>query len=382
MESNLTKSNVTAILNELQANNDVSFKKTKSPKGFLQFLKSGIGNVYTASKGYDGYFYAIKTDGTIAKYENVTSTTALESASWDVAILGMPVKIIKSPEGIAVASTFGTETTQGRWYFLETITSTPTKVYETPASQNSRFVPTLAISSYTNGLNGMILAGVYGSGPANRDLILSVDGGKTFKVIKQTRNLDAVNSHWHASVFDIYHGLIWASEGDQSTNRAMHVSDDFGATWYTFAEGVQQPTAIVPFANRLVLGNDEDFVGLKYLEKPQFFTNYADWVSDITPLKRFRPGVQGYAHYAETPVFFGNEAYIGYFQYSPIEPNVLMGTGDGGQTWYHLFISQRNTGNTLKVSQLVGLDDDYLYGLRDIATGQYELLFSEKPIWE
>src|SRR5699024_7461569 len=145
---------------------------------------------------------------------------------WDTSEYGSPVFVEFLPSGLIVGSTVGVKgERQGRLYHLDDISSDPILKYEAPPNEDSYFVGGFGLSTHTNGLQSMVLVGVYGRDDVARDLLLSVDGGKSYKVVKKTRNNDAtVNSHWHGVAIDHYSGFIWAGEGDGPNNRAIHFS--------------------------------------------------------------------------------------------------------------------------------------------------------------
>lgn len=378
VESNITKQNIKNMERTL------SYKR---PTSTLLFKESEIGRVRAICKGYDGFFYLVNdTNGLIEKHESITSNDEpLETGyEWNVQNLGLPIRIVHLPEGLIVVTTIGeTGSRQGRIYHLPTINSTPNLVYETPQGEDTYFVSTFGFDFYTNGLHSIILVGAYGRNSVERDLLLSVDGGQTFDVVKKSSNNDPdpnINSHWHDVAVDVYNGFLWASEGDGSLNRGVHFSDDLGETWHTLAKGVAQPTSILPFPKKTVFGNDTEYVGLRYFHRPSIMNDYENL--EIEPLYKIMPNRTGSLYYAQSPVIDGNEAYLTFSVANQQQPSLILGTGDFGESWYSLSISYTDDPIVSRPTLFWGIDDKYIYALgTGVGAVGNQVLYAKKPIW-
>lgn len=346
--------------------------RKKFPGGNLRFSKSPI-DIDVACIGYDGYFYVIDSNGTLKKYKTITEDVepietgitfdkdlySGSGSSYD----GLQ-KIIVMPEGITV---FCTKQQVAKIYHLSDINSQPELVY---SFENGIWWRGFGIDSYHNGMESLILAGVYGWGRANRELILSKNGGKTFEVIKTTTNVatDGYNSHWHDVSIDYWHGVLWASEGDGPENRRLWYSHDLGKTWTLVKDG-GQPTAIIPFSDKVVLGRDSQSVGLDYI---QITTIGIEWTQlQAFPLQEFK-NWSAYKYYAFSPVAKGGEAYLSFYLYDDSTVPTIIGTGDHGNSWHILFM-----GIKTNQQKLFAMDDKYIYAYSDDG-----VLFAEKPEWE
>ncbi|NMA68238.1 MAG: hypothetical protein GX958_02320 [Desulfitobacterium sp.] len=358
---------------------DVANHVTKKPSHLLLFKKAAIGNVLTICRGFDDFFYLVTLEGVFEKHREITKTKEPDEVgiTWDEESYGRIVNIVVMPEGITVFANIEGNS-KGRIYHMVDLNSQPELVYESKGKNPSFFVNEFGIKSYYNGLGSYILAGVYGRGPEARDLLLSKDGGKTFEVIKKTRNnLEVKNSHWHDVAFDIYHGFLWASEGDGTTNSGVHFSDDLGETWRTLTN-LSQPTAILPFPDRVVFGRDDGKAGLSYFEKPLLVEDYESIKDNsYNILREFMPSIDGYSYYGRTPIVKGNEAYLTFTLYPENKTALIIATGDFGKSWHFVFMGHKSEGSDRKrITMLVDIDDNYVY-----ARSHSTVYFAEKPEW-
>ncbi|MBM4762698.1 hypothetical protein [Bacillus sp. B15-48] len=370
------------MLSALQTNSSVV---TKSPSNHIVFKNAEIGNARTICRGYDNNFYLINmADRTLEVYEDITANnTPIESGiSWNNELYGTPVQIVSMLEGITIFTNDLEEPRTGRIYHMPSIQDTPTLVYEAPVTDGTHWWnPNFGIKSHWNGINGIILAGIYGRGASKKDLLLSVNGGQSFEVIDQSKNADpdtAINSHWHDVDIDPFNGFLWASEGDGNINRAIHFYDDLGGSRYTLAAGVAQPTAIISFPKRVIFGNDTDFTGLRYFDVPQLATNYNDYKDEVKPLMRFKQNVIPSLYYAHSPIKRGLEGYMSFNVIAPNQPSLILGTGDGGKSVH--FVNMAHKGNI--DTTLWHVDDKYIYGTKgDWNNPGRTVIYAEKPEW-
>lgn len=358
------------------------YEKKKYPTHFLEFKESPIGAVRVFHKGHDGHFYLVKGTNDayeIIRYDNVVEPSQGETIlSWDTANWGTPIQIIATSEDLTVFS--NTENTARIYHIEENV---PELVYESNDANQSFFTRQFGVKSYHSGISGaatIILAAVYGRGLDNRDLLLSLDGGKSFDIVKQTQlNNTNQNSHWHDVAIDVYSGLLWASEGDSPDNRGVYFSDDLGESWTTLSNRTQA-TAILPFADRVVFGRDDGLPGLSYFEKPLTLEDYNKLDNDsIKILREFKPNTEGYALYGITPVTEGQEGYLMYSRYPGETPNIIMGTGDGGISFHGLFMGfGPMSGGASDLTAIWAMDDDYIYATN---TTQDILVYAKRPKW-
>lgn len=359
-------------------------ENSKSPRTQLVFKKSTLSNVHCISRGHDGKFYAILSDGKVSKFSTIIGEGVVAEESgyiWSKETLGRPTAIKQVVGGFLV---FANLNGQALIYKMSSLNSEPIQKYQSATVGNSEFTlrNQMGIRTYHNGFKTLVIAGVYGQGADQRDLLLSTDNGETFKVIKKTKNADSSgpHSHWHDIAFDVYHGFIWCSEGDSEKNRDIYYSDDMGETWYRVQPILtRQPTAIMPFPDRVVFGRDSVRPGFDVLEKPNLEKEYLNPYK-LRPLKEFKVNTTAINYYAHSPILNGNEAYV-HFSILSKEPRLIMGTGDFGKTWHFLFMSYGDDVSNSTISSLAEIDDEYLYAYGSTAGGTSPIWYSKKPAW-
>ena len=357
--------------------------ETKAPQDFLTFKTSPVkatdGRLTLADDGL--YYVRDFTSGKITSYTDiVTGEGKVEGYYWDVATLGKVHSILSVPnKGLTV---FAHKPDSVAYiYHMDTITSEPYEVYRSPEGQPNSW--TFLPKSYYNGRSSMIFAGVYGGGEFNRDLVLSLDGGLTFKVVKQTNNAGGHNSHWHDVAIDVYSGMLWASEGDEiPANQMVHFSDNLGDTWHTISVAeVNQPTMIVPFHDKVVFGRDSKSPGLDVYRKVQDFSKYLTADNQITTLKEFKAfDKSAYEYFPNSVISKGAEAYTTFTTHYPnTTPQMVMATGDSGETWHTVFMA--NTTNADEtVDKVLAIDDKNIYLIGNSSKG--EIVYAERPVWK
>lgn len=337
-------------------------ERHKRPKGKLWFRQAGVSGISVACRGLgsDKNFYVSDQDGNIKKYDDIIkyNSTPIETGINFYSSIGKskteaPLVAIRAlPNSVLYFANVGGK---GTIYQANNITTTPTQVYQS-TDANSGFNRNFGIDAYANGSatsrTGVVVASTYGRGQVARDLIVSKDSGKTFSVVKKTQNLTShnSNSHWHDVAIDIYRGFIWASEGD-GKNASIHYSDDWGESWQK-VPGNEQPTAIIPFPDKVVLGRDGKLVGVDVI-------NFEDSLSlAMTAPKDYQDfsKAQASLFYARKPVVDDLEAYISFEVTSSIkQPKMVVATGDGGDTWHSVWMGDTNIGNFCM------MDDNYVY---------------------
>lgn len=337
-------------------------ERHKRPKGKLWFRQVGVSGISVACRGLgsDKNFYISDQEGDIEKYTDIIrhDITPAETGINFYSSIGKSkteaplVAIRVLPNSVLYFANVGGK---GTIYQANNINTTPTQVYQS-ADSTSGFNRNFGIDVYVNGgatsRTGVVVASTYGRGQVARDLIVSKDRGKTFTVVKKTQNLTShnSNSHWHDVAIDIYRGYIWAAEGD-GANASVHYSDDWGESWQK-VPGKEQPTAIIPFPDKVVLGRDGKLVGVDVI-------NFEDSLSLVmTAPKDYQDfsKAQASLFYARKPVVDDLEAYMS-FEVTPAikQPKMVVATGDGGDTWHSVWMGDTNMGNFCMI------DDNYVY---------------------
>ena len=355
---------VDAISNQTKSN-----VVTKRPSSNLTFKKSSLEVEKIAR--YNNHFYVIGTDRVINKYENIIDeSNAVETGFAIPAEYGEIKRLIVTTGGIAV---FTDHDSGAHIYYSPSMQDDLQLAYSSSddgAGGDSWWQHGFGIKHYDNGINSYILAGVYGKGRNERDLILSKNGGQSFEVIKKTKNVDSVvnNSHWHDVAFDVYSGFIWATEGD-GNNKEVFYSEDMGINWVSV--GTEQPTAIIPTPDRIILGRDGGLVGVDYVNRPTTVAGRTGM--EIKELADFRDKPAG-AYFAASPFTDGEEIYLSFYQFDTGwgDNRILFASGDFGATWHGIFLGETNN-----FMVLAEIDEQYIY-----AYGyNKEIYYAKKPSW-
>jgi hypothetical protein len=355
-------------------------------QNFISFENSPLNTVFCVQLAYDGYFYMIDKNYTLEKRDTLIDSGNAEEKgiTWNDGDWGEPNRIVVTKEGIIVFSTYDDNgTNRARIYHLDDLQDeSPDLIYEsTGKSAHWASSNTFGIKSYHFGLTDLIIAGVYGFSDDEKDLLLSTDGGASFSVIKTTKGeVPGTNSHWHDVAYDSYHGFIWASEGD-GANQALHFSDDLGSTWRTINAGAgAQPTAILPFPNKVCFARDSLLPGIDVYEKPILEADYSKLDENYKAVRDFRIDLDGSNYFGCSPVVLGQEGYIG-FDSGSNYPATIMGTGDGGKTFHFLTAGVGAYSAGQRVYTLFAIDNMYLYGLRGSGYPGNRIVIAKRPSW-
>ena len=346
----------------------------KEPTKLLKFKQSPL-DIQVVTKGHDDYFYAVDNSGNIKKYVDIKrDDEPVETGIniWEkLGFTGEIVYVFSMEEGITYFINEGAPDRIGAIYHADTINDTPTQVYKstTPGFWSRHF----GVKGYDNGVDSIIFCGLYGGSLDNGlDLLLSFDGGTTFSKVGETRNQLGTTNHWHDVAIDVYSGYLFTSQGDSTAeeqeNSSVHYSKDFGKTWEVLSERMQ-PTAIVPFPDRIVFGRDNFRVGLDYVIKPE---NPIEDFEEPKELKVFNEQY-GAFYFARSGISEGNEAYMTFLPFAHAKNPIIVATGDFGKSWHGVFYSKNNVGNFFY------MDDEFVYGYNKEYDG---VIYSEKPEWK
>lgn len=338
-------------------------ERHKRPNGQLLFKQAGVSGISVACRGLvnDNNFYIADQEGNIKKYDDIIkwNNTAVEEGINFYTSIGMTKEVAKLvairvlPNSVLY---FANVNRKGTIYQADKITDTPTQVYQsadTLCEFNQNFGIDVYVSGSATSRTHVVVASTYGRGQVARDLIVSKDrGNQTFTVVKKTQNLTSpnTNSHWHDVAIDPYRGYIWAAEGD-GPNASIHYSDNWGETWQR-VPGNEQPTAIIPFPDKVVFGRDGKLVGVDVINFDDSLNLAMEAPKDYQDFSK----VQASQFYARKPVIDGLEAYMSFEVTTAIkQPKMVVATGDGGDTWHSVWMGDTNVGNFCMI------DDDYVY---------------------
>lgn len=195
----------------------------------------------------------------------------------------------------------------------------------------------------------------------------SFDGGQTWKLLRNTLvNDTAVNSHWHAAHYDAKRRRIWLSGGD-GPNAWFGYSDDHGLSWVPnptpfsdpLSNGIdayQQPTALIVYEDRLILGPDRGPAKAGIV--------IGDAETGYSEQRYALPGnIAAHLQYGMGSPRPAREMYLALSDQggSASRLTYIVGTGDGGITWHLLSTIDCNPGGSAQ-DWLVGPDrHGYLY---------------------
>ena len=353
-------------------------QKTKRiPSQNLKFLPSPI-DIVAGHKGYDDIFYTVDSNGVVRTYNDITTNSDVIETGANVTSVFDPKKIsymFKTPQGIVYFTNFAPTATV---YFAPDIHTVPTEVWTCSRDNESFF----QVNGNINGIDGILLASVYGFGnDAQRELLLSKDGGQTFEVIKKTVGFienpkdddqATANSHFHGNAIDVQSGFIYVLEGDRTDRSHIWCSRDLGNTWEELEgeSGINmQPTLVIPFYDKVSFIRDGKYTGVDEADKPK---SAKDKHSLVRQKIEFNDQY-GWAFFGRSESHEGQEAYVTFQVQSGAERPILAATGDAGESWHQVFWGVNNVGH------IFAMDDNYVY-VYD-SSERNHVLFSEKPKW-
>lgn len=195
-----------------------------------------------------------------------------------------------------------------------------------------------------------LFVAIWDSGASKKPVYASFNGGSTWGQIRESETAvdGEINNHWHDIAWDDTWKRIWLSGGDgpnswfgygQIVDKATF---DVDWTGVPMAEAdpvydgktYQQPTAIVPFEERICLGPDRGLLSPGVWRcDPLTGHTVPQWTLDATvtgPDKKYP--VSPYAR-------SGNVAYLAYPASSSMPSGSrnhtdIVATGDGGRSWH------------------------------------------------
>ena len=346
--------------------------KLKVPETTLNFKPISV-DVKVGHKGYDGKFYILDSNNVIKTYDSITDGSSATSTGVNLNSLNITIShIIKTPQAIVY---YGSDGTNACIYSAANISTIPTLKFQSTSTSFSWF----EVDYNVDGVNGMILSGAYGAGTEKRELVLTTDGGLTFKTIKTTAGVienptegqEDVNSHWHGVAIDVTSGYLYALEGDHTDRAAIWCSKDLGATWRKLdvMEGInQQPTLVIPFRHNVAFVRDGDHVGIDGVTKPTNPFNSHGLVHEVIEFNN----QNGWEFFGRSKVHTVTEAYVTFQVQKTATRPIMVATGDGGASWHQVYFGMTNVG------KLFGQDDRHIYVYGDTDGTAY---YAEKLNW-
>lgn len=366
---------------ESTANINNNTRPLKYPDDSLVFKESPI-EINTLTRGTDGYFYVIDSSGVVKKYESIIDdNNPLETGiTWNNSLYGSVVYFFVADDGVVYFTNVGGDyNSVARIYRSDTINDTPQLVHESDNSVSQRWTRRFGVDRYFNGTSYFLAGTYYIAGPEQRrrprELVLSVDGGRTFKVVKHTSNLDdsnTYNSHWHDVEIDYHHGLLWACEGDGRINHHVYYSEDMGETWNVVADDMQ-PTSITSFPDKVIFGRDYGPVGIDGINYPKDINDLKKGI--IQPVKEMKTQ-RSVFYFAMKAVRLKDEAYMGFFLHESGEAPMIMATGDFGESWHGVWIGAKQD----EMYRIIEIDDKYIYAYKKRYSND-RILYAKKPKW-
>lgn len=353
-------------------------KKVRFPDGGLKFRKSPL-DIKILAKGIDDGYYAQLNNLSLAKYSDITSNDPpIETGiTWNPTEYGIIQHFFALSDGFVYFTDKWVNGVQTPLiYRADSINSTPILVYEPGEARgwDATWSQQFGVDYYDDGINATFLAGEYGAGRNPRNLVLSSDGGRTFSIVKKSANgHPRGNSHWHDVAIDVHRGLIWASQGDGVGSRYIYYSENLGATWKTLS-GDYQPTAILPYPNKVVFGRDNNLVGLDAIDTDNNFSDLKGRIYEDYVLK----GESSARYFPMRPAEVGRETYVNFLLMEGAETHqVIIASGDFGNSWHVVHFSAR--GKELFNFALVDKERVYIYEKNNYGGGG--VLYADRLVW-
>lgn len=328
----------------------------------LALLESHPNDPVPNSIDPDGNVYGRASNGLIFNSTDSCATFNYSTFDFTTFALGTPYHVIKTNKKHIVFLRDAVNDKGG------IVTSDSFDSGYTLAVTNvSSYPDDIAINYYHGAMpNGdtIILAGEYGMVKnVVKNLWASFDSGVTWLSILQTPIVDnAVNNHFHHSIYDPYMGRIWATCGD-GVNAILRYSDDLGLTWTTvlFEDTNPQPTLIMAFNDKIVYCADAGTYPVSLWNITRDITSSIRGTEVLSTelsytILKYK---YSYDYYGQPPVAqSGLEAYAAFPAYDGTKKSIIVATGDGGNSWYivYEYNYQRITGGQGFTRGLVGPD--------------------------
>lgn len=353
-------------------------------KGMEVELKYFEDTVRATSVDKDGNVYGTRVGGT--KHNTIIRTedsfeNIIEGHKFDAE--ESVVTVIKTKQKYIVVTRNAVSLT-GSIYTSDNFSSGFTKA----VTITNAYPDSFTVSWYFGEFADMIFVGEYGQTGTSKKLHFSRNGGTTWSVLKETTVVNSgQNSHWHHAMFDEYRGRIWVSQGD-GDNAKLSYTEDFGANWKdiivepnNLGKTKYQPTLIIPTYDKLLMAPDTDNIPAsvlsltmdneyKTLNSETFKLNWEHSVWD----KEYC-----YYHYGVGPyIKDGGEIYMVFPNASGKKMNFIVGSGDGGNTFYNILTVYDSSFGY----GLVGPDKNgFIYGYHVDNFSIIRLFKAKKPGW-
>lgn len=374
----------------------------KRPKTQIDFKEPDyIPNIWErAFSIYQDEIYCVVNKDNLydlAKIEDVTDENSITiGAEWD-GNKGRPYYMTVTNAGISILTEVdnSSEYNDGFYmWFLDNINDTnPDLVYQNETSEVN-VTSNFGYDSYNQGFSRIILYGEYDHSDETRKLILSLDGGQNFEEIRYSGEVDTGdNSHFH-DVAIHPEGYLFAIEGDED-NAGIFMSDDWGETWIDISKKLyRQPSTAMPFSDRVIFSRDSSSVipGLDYFSLPVKEEDWGEIGERLHELKVFYTELGANDAYGRNPIYQGNEGYFiqpandrdrDFHNEDVTNMRKIMGTKDGGFSFHSVYIFTGDTNDepSTIVTNLLGLDDKYIYATGSRSGPGQSFLYAKKPKW-
>ena len=338
-------------------------------------------NIYEPmSVGVDGFIY-----GRQGNYSNQIHRTGdtYETVEYGADFGGLNegniVYVTRTKAGYVVALSTGNTASV---YFSESFTSGFEKVLEMPNGGLRLWSISPPVFDYKDGL---LLFGEYAQTNTPKNLYMSTDGGRTWKVIATTKALEGQQrSHWHTASFDPVFERIYAQSGDIENAQLLY-SDDFGETWKEIDLGLEPPLqttllAQLPAGVAMCPDRGGYLSAIWMMEKDFSRKTTADEEKFIVEHKLTVANLAAPYQYAGGPyIVDGNIAYIPFMDFGAGSNKIfIVGTGDGGRSWHHLYSASYDEGSS-SVYGIVGIDKNGKMVMK--IKGENKMLIFEPAEW-
>ncbi|WP_122089316.1 beta propeller repeat protein [Halalkalicoccus subterraneus] len=240
------------------------------------------------------------------------------------------------------------------------------------------------LSDYEEGLHG-------------NEVILSTDGGKSFKKIlePEVNSTEAANNHIHDVEWDPYAERIWVAMGDHG-NSQLFWSDDVGESWETVDErgAITMVTQVAAFKDCVTLGSDGSPEGILRWERdgPDDVPEQASDFERVHVQIKTDPDDDTMGMYARRRWHIrenleeGRELCLMPFGYSPMndtaEDSVLLASVDGDE-WYELHRTETREILLTNVMGPLSMDGECRMLLSDSNQGEgYQIEGTVPQFWD